>query len=415
MDFAIKIAKRTKKIAYAIRDIDVPSSSGDPEIRSKKLLKLNIGDPLLFDFTLPAAMRRAMSEAVNNGHNNYADSQGLLELRQAIVKQTRAKGAADASEDEVVITSGTSEAVSMLFACMLDPEDEVLLPSPAYPQYEATARLFEGIPKYYRCVESQGWQPSVDDLRKKISRQTRAIVVINPNNPTGAVYSRKVLKEILDVAGEHAIPVISDEIYDSMVFDAKHASCASLSKDVPVITLNGMSKNYLAPGWRLGWMMFSNFLGDSLKEAVLKLCRLRLCANAPAQYAFATVLKERNGNGHVREMVRKLKQRRDFTFKRLNEISANGCVMSCTKPGGAFYAFPKIEDERGIWKDDKDFVLRLKQQKRVLFVYGSGFGHFASDPRTKHFRVVYLPPLDVLGDAFDRLEEFVKEEAKARR
>jgi tyrosine/nicotianamine family aminotransferase len=393
----MKIAQRVNRINYAIRDLDT---------NAKGLIKLNIGDPAFFGFKTPEPLVNAMSESVKNQKGYYTDSQGLLELREVIARMASNKGIS-ADANNVIITTGASEAVNLIFACLMEKGSEVLLPAPTYPQYSSVVNFFEGNNVFYKCDEENNWQPDVDDIRRKISEKTAAIVVINPNNPTGAVYKPKVLRQIIDIAAEHNLPIISDEIYDDMVIDGTFTPTASLTKEVPIITLNGISKNYLAPGWRLGWMILSNLNEEhaQLKEALLKLCRLRLCASTPAQFAAAKAL---DNTSHIAEVRNSLRKRRDFVLKRFSEIKTNNVSFSCTKPEAAFYAFPKLNDKHNLWKSDLDFVKDLRDNGKVLVVHGSGFNYEDLDSKTKHFRLVFLPELDVLEEAFNRIEKFVK-------
>ncbi|MEM2574695.1 MAG: aminotransferase class I/II-fold pyridoxal phosphate-dependent enzyme, partial [Candidatus Jordarchaeales archaeon] len=248
-----------------------------------------------------------------------------------------------------------------------------------------------------RCMEEEGWKPDIDDIRSKVGEKVRGIVLINPNNPSGAVYSEKTVKEIIDVAGEHGIPVISDEIYDQIVYDGSFKSTASISYDVPVIGLNGLSKTYLITGWRLGYVYFYDPEGvlDGLKEGVKKMARMRLSVNTPAQVAGVAAL---NGSReHIKELVSSLRERRDYSFKRLNELTG----VYCEKPQGAFYIFPKLNLEK--WKRDDEFVVELLKSKGVLLVSGSGFGEMGRG----HVRIVFLPPMEVLEEAFNKIEEFI--------
>ena len=279
--------------------------------------------------------------------------------------------------------------------------DEILFPGPTYPPYISYTKFFDGTPVAYETDEKNGWQPNVDDLRKKISKKTRALVIINPNNPTGAVYGRKTLKEMLDVAAEHKLLVLSDEIYDQITYDKEFYSTACLAKDVPVVGFNGFSKAYQMTGWRLGYMYFKGKNGElnELREGMEKQCRIRLCANTPVQKAGAAAL---NGpQDHIKDVVEKLRQRRDYALKRLNEIEG----VTCTKPEGAFYIFPKIHAVGTRWKTDKEFVLELLKETGVLIVNGSGF-----DPvyGAGHARAVFLPPIAMLEKAFDAMEQFMK-------
>jgi len=395
----VRIAERVRTIEYAIRDVIVYARALAKA--GRKVYYLNIGDPVAFDFDTPEHIKRALFEAVRSGANAYSASEGLLELREAISEKEKRVNGVDVSAEDVIVTSGISEGIQMVMAAIVEAGDEILLPGPTYPPYISYARFFGGKPVTYRTVEEDGWQPDIDDLRRKVSDKTRAIVVINPNNPCGALYGEKVLRQILDVAAEYEIPVISDEIYDQLVFEKRFVSTASLAKDVPVIGLNGFSKAYLMTGWRLGYIYFHSPKGElkELKECVEKEARIRLCANTPVQKAGVAAL--RGPQDHIREMVLKLKARRDYAWKRLNEIEG----ISCTKPEGAFYVFPKIHYVGSKWKTDLDFVLELLKETGVLFVHGSGFCPVYG---AGHVRGVFLPPIEILEEALNLLERFME-------
>jgi aspartate/methionine/tyrosine aminotransferase len=325
----------------------------------------------------------------------------LPELKQAIAEKEKRINNVSITADDVIVTSGISEGIEMTIAAMVEEGDEILIPGPAYPPYISYSRFFGGKPIAYETIEKEGWQPNIDDLRKKISKKTSAIVIINPNNPTGALYGKKVVKQIADLAGEHDVPVISDEIYDQIRYKEDNVSTAHLAKDVPVIGFNGFSKVHLITGWRLGYIYFAHQNGEleDLKEAIAKEGRVRICANTPVQKAGVAAL---NGpQDHVVELVEKLKLRRDFAWKRLNEIEG----ISCSKPEGAFYFFPKIHGVGSRWKTDMDFVIDLLQNTGVLLVHGSGF-----DPLygTGHVRGVFLPPIEDMEKAFSKVEKFMK-------
>ncbi|MDH7478319.1 MAG: aminotransferase class I/II-fold pyridoxal phosphate-dependent enzyme [Candidatus Bathyarchaeota archaeon] len=395
----VKVTERVRTIEYAIRDVIVYAK--ELAKTGKKIYYLNIGDPVAFDFDTPQHIKRALMKAVEEGANAYSASEGLSELREAISQKERRVNGVDVSAQDVIVTSGISEGIQMVMAALVDAGDEILLPGPTYPPYISYAKFFGGKPITYETVEDKGWQPNIDDLKKKISRKTRGIVIINPNNPTGALYGERVVKQILDLAGEYGIPVLSDEIYDQIVYERKFVSTACLAKDVPVIGFNGFSKAYLMTGWRLGYVYFQDQKGElqEVKQCVEKEARIRLCANTPVQKAGVAAL---NGpQDHIRDMVKKLKERRDHSIKRLNEIDG----ISCTKPEGAFYVFPKIHEVGQKWRTDLEFVLELLKETGVLLVHGSGF-----DPNygAGHVRGVFLPPLETLEEAFNRIEEFMR-------
>jgi alanine-synthesizing transaminase len=397
---AVKITERVRSIEYAIRDV-IPYAAQVAKT-GKKVFYLNIGDPVAFDFDTPDHIKQALIDAVREGANAYAPSEGLPELRQAISDKEKRVNGVRVSADDVIVTSGISEGIQMVLAAIIDAGDEILLPGPTYPPYISYARFFGGKPVTYETVEDDDWQPNVDDLRKKISKKTRGIVLINPNNPSGALYDERVVRQIVSLAGEYNIPVLSDEIYDQIIYGKKFVSTAATAEDVPVIGLNGFSKAYLMTGWRLGYLYFHDRKGrlEKLKQAIEKETRIRLCANTPVQKAGVVALD--GPQDHIRRTVQRLKERRDYAWKRLNEIEG----ISCTMPEGAFYVFPRIHAVGSRWRTDMDFVLSLLKETGVLFVHGSGF-----DPTygAGHVRGVILPPIETLERAFDEVEKFMKE------
>jgi alanine-synthesizing transaminase len=399
----IKASKRSQSVSYAIRDVILPAK--ELEKKGIEVLKLNIGDPNAYDFDTPQHIKDALYKAANEGYNGYAPSEGYPELRQAITQREKRRNSVNYDPEDVCVTTGVTEALQILLNASLDPNDELLIPGPTYPQYTLITRVNDALPIPYRCIEEEAWQPDVDQIRKKISNRTKGIVVINPNNPTGALYPKQVIKEILDIAGEYQVPVISDEIYDDLTFDGKQHATATLAKDVPVITFNGFSKVYLMPGWRVGYVLFhhSGELNE-IQDAFMRIARSRLCASSVCQRACIQAL---NGpQDHIEKTNKKLRERRDFAYKRLNEIEG----ISTAKPDGAFYIFPKIEAmEKGLWADDKAFVLDLLREAHVLTVHGSGF---CTTFGKGHFRAVILPPLETLEKAFDKLEAFMKKRLK---
>ncbi|MCW4028241.1 MAG: aminotransferase class I/II-fold pyridoxal phosphate-dependent enzyme [Candidatus Bathyarchaeota archaeon] len=400
----IKVTSRASNIEYAIRDVIVHTK--ELIKNGKKIYYLNIGDPAAFDFKTPPSLKEALCRAIAKEDNYYSPSEGLLELRQAVANKEKKVNSVDITADDVLVTEGISEGIEMLLGAIVEKGDEILFPGPTYPPYSSYTKFFDGTPVSYETIEAEGWQPNIDDLRSKITERTRAIVIINPNNPTGAVYDRKTIKAILDVAGEHNLPVLSDEIYDQLTYEKPFVSAANVTKDVPVVGLNGFSKVYQMTGWRLGYMYFKGE-GQSLsalKNGVEKQCRIRICANTPVQIAATAAL---NGpQDFVKDIVERLKERRDFSWKRLNEIEG----ISTTKPEGAFYIFPKIEGIGQRWKNDMDFVVQLLKETGVLIVNGSGF-----DPvyGKDHARIVFLPPIHELEEAYNALEGFMKKKAKS--
>ena len=401
----IKVTSGVRSIEYAIRDV-VGYAEHLLKAR-KKIYYLNIGDPAAFDFPTPAHIKQALCKAIEDNENYYSPSDGLPELRQAIADKEKRVNGVSISAEEVLVTSGVSEGIEMTLAALVEKGDEILFPGPTYPPYISYAKFFGGTPVAYETIEEEGWQPNIDDLRNKISEKTRAIVITNPNNPTGALYGRKVVQQMLDIAGEHKLLVISDEIYDQIAYSEDFASTAFLARDIPVVGLNGFSKVYRMTGWRLGYLYFkarNNQLSE-LKQAIEKECRIRICANTPVQKAGIAAL---NGpQDHIKEYVSKLKQRGNYAWKRLNEIDG----LSCSKPEGAFYVFPKIHEAGSRWKTDMDFVLHLLKETGVLTVNGSGFDTVYG---SGHFRVVFLPPVEMLQEAFNEIEKFMKKKTQKK-
>ncbi len=399
----VKASKRSQGVSYAIRDVILPAR--ELEKQGIEVLHLNIGDPIKYDFDCPDHMKDALYEGAKEGYNGYSSSEGDAELLNAIIEREKKRNGIDYTLDDICITAGVTESLQMLTSVLLDPGDELLIPGPTYPQYNLLPRLNDAKPVAYHTIEREGWQPDIDDVRKKISPRTKALVLINPNNPTGALYSKKVIREFIDLAGENQLPIVSDEIYDDITFDGEQAATASLAKDVPVITFNGLSKVYLVPGWRIGWtMLYHNGELDEIHDAFMRIARSRLCANSVCQRSGIQAL---NGpQNHIKEMNQRLRKRRDFAYKRLNEIPG----ISTAKPDGAFYIFPKIEAmDNGIWKDDKEFVLDVLHETHVLVVPGSGFNTvYGKD----HFRAVFLPDIGTLEKAFNNLESFMMRKLK---
>jgi alanine-synthesizing transaminase len=395
---ALNLTERVQNLEYAIRD--VVAHAKQLEKKGKDVIYLNIGDPLLFDFETPENIKEALIQAVKEGFNAYSPSEGLPELREAICEKEKRVGGIDVLPENVVVSNGVSEAIQMVLGALVDNGDEILVPGPAYPPYISYTEFFGGKAVQYKTSEENGWQPDLDDIRAKVNDSTGAIVVINPNNPCGALYDRKTVKAMVDLAGEHDIPLISDEIYDQIAYD-EPVSTANVANDVSVIGLNGFSKVYLMTGWRLGYVYFTGQDEEMLKELrehVTKEARIRLSANTPVQKAAVEAL--RGPHNYISQMVKKLRERRDYSHKRLNEI--NG--ISCAEPKGAFYFFPKVDGIGSKWVNDMAFVSDLLEHTGLVFVHGSGFG---STYGSGHFRGVFLPPIETLEKSFDRLDSFM--------
>jgi len=401
----VKVTARVRNIEYAIRDII--GYSEHLLQAGKKLYCLNIGDPGAFDFPTPPHIKQALCKAVEENDNYYSPSEGIPELREAIARKEKRANGVDISPDDVLVTAGISEGIEMTLAALVEKGDEILFPGPTYPPYISYAKFFEGTPVSYETIEEEGWQPDIDDLRSKVSEKTCALVITNPNNPTGSLYGKKIVKQMLDIAGEHNLLVLSDEIYDRITYTEDFASTAHLAKDIPVVGLNGFSKVYRMTGWRLGYLYFKaegNQLTE-LKQAIEKECRIRICANTPVQKAGVAAL---NGpQDHIKDYVARLKERGEYAWKRLNEIEG----ISCAKPEGAFYIFPKIHEVGSRWKTDLDFVLHLLKETGVLTVNGSGFDTVYG---AGHFRAVFLPPIETLEEAFNEVERFMKKKTQAQ-
>jgi aspartate/methionine/tyrosine aminotransferase len=397
----IKASERSKNLKSPIRDL--VKFGKERERQGKEVFWFNIGDPNAFDFDTPNYLKESLKEVVQGKSGHYSLSEGDQELRKKIAENENKKYKLSLNSDDVIITQGISEGLSFLFGAMISEGkgENVLLPGPTYPIYTQQCSFLGGIPISYKTDEENGWNPDTDDLRSKISDKTKFISVISPNNPTGTVYEKKILQEIINIAGEFKVPLVSDEIYEHLIFgNAKHHNVASLTNDVPVITLNGFSKAYLVPGWRVGYMYFhdTNHQTQEIKEAIKAESRQRLSACTPVMKA---LVKAFDGpQHHIEELKRKLSERAEFAWKRLNEIEG----IESVKPTGAFYIFPKI-NLNGIWKTDEEFCIDVGKNTGLVLAYGSGF-----DPvyGKDHFRSVILPPVELMEKAFSSLEDFIK-------
>jgi alanine-synthesizing transaminase len=395
----LKVSDRTQGVEYAIRDII--SYARDYEKSGKEIIYLNIGDPLKYDFKTPEHIKLALIEAVKNDENYYTKSEGLPELCKAIVEKESQKGLSILEED-VLVTNGVSEGLEMTLASVVDPNTEILMPGPYYPPYASYVKFYGGKPIEFKLHEDG--KPDLENILSKINSKSRAICIISPNNPTGEVFDRKSLQQMIDVAAEHDLYVICDEIYDKIVFDDQFTGIGKVAKDAPVILLNGFSKAYLMSGWRCGYICMNSASKklDALRKNIPKLARVRISTNLPVQIAAVEAL--RGPQGHIADMVQKLRRRRDYTVKRLNAIKG----ISCRMPRGAFYVFPKIDLNRR-WKDDQHFVIDLLNNTGVLTVHGSGFGTAFG---ASHIRIVYLPKEEILEKAIDNLEYFLYQSSK---
>ena len=389
----MKVSKKVVGVEYAIRDIVLAARK--VEQSGMKVDYLNIGDPVQFGFQPPDNVKQALINSINKGENYYSTSEGLLELREEIAKKENAKGLS-ISADDVLITNGVSEGLDMVISSIVEEGDEVLLPGPYYPPYASYVRLHGGVPVEF-SVDLNNSTPDIDDIKSKITSKTVAICLISPNNPTGVVFNENALKKLVDIANEHNLYIICDEIYDQIIFDDKFVGIGKVAGDSPVIILNGFSKVHLMSGWRIGYIAFNRSPQlEELREHLPKLARVRIATNLPIQYAALESL--RGSQNYINDFVSEMKKHRDLVVKRLNEMPG----LSCSTPKGAFYAFPKIEDNR--FGNDKEFVTKLLESKGVLTVHGSGFGEQYG---SGHFRLVYLANIEILDSAMNKIEEFV--------
>jgi len=371
------------------------------EEEGHRIIKLNIGNPAPFGFEAPEEIVQDVILNLPNA-SGYSDSKGLFSARKAIMHETQRKGIPGVQIDDIFVGNGVSELIVMAMQALLNNGDEVLVPAPDYPLWTAAVSLGGGKPRHYLCDEGAGWLPDIDDIRAKITPHTRAIVVINPNNPTGALYPTELLLEILEIARQHQLIVYADEIYDKVLFDGViHTSVASLADDVLIVTFNGLSKNYRACGYRSGWLFVS---GDKRHardylEGLNMLASMRLCSNVPGQYAIQTAL---GGYQSINDLVApsgRLTRQRDLAYELLTLIPG----VTCVKPKAAMYLFPKLDSKLYHIHDDQKFILNLLEEERVLVVQGSGFNW----PRPDHIRVVFLPHEEDLTEAMARMSRFL--------
>ena len=395
----VRKSEKLNDVLYEVRG-PVLDEAQRLEHEGHRILKLNIGNPAPFGFEAPEEVLVDMVRTLPTAQG-YSDSKGIYSARKAVMYNQR-MGISDVEIDDVYIGNGVSELISMSLSALLNEGDEVLIPSPDYPLWTAATRLSGGTPVHYRCDEEAEWFPDLDDIRSKITDRTVAMVVVNPNNPTGAVYSKELLTELVQIAREHDLVVLADEIYDKILYDdAQHTSIASLANDLVFLTMNGLSKTYRVAGFRSGWMTIS---GDkerakSYIEGLNMLSSIRLCANVPAQHAIQSSL---GGYQSIAEFVTpggRLYEQRQTAWEMVNAIPG----LSSTKPDGALYLFPKIDTKRFGITDDEQFVLDLLRAEQILLVHGSGFNW----PKPDHFRIVFLPRVRDLERALGRLEKFL--------
>lgn len=393
-EYKIAAAHRTQDIEYAIRDISVLANEVARQGMTMRFL--NIGDPMAFDFRTPPHIVEAIHRGMLEGDTGYAPTEGIPIAIDAIRRQEQQKGIDNICQ--ICVTTGASEGIELALTALVNPGEKVLLPSPGYPLYPAVLAKIGGVPNPYYLDEENGWQPDTADIEAKIDDKTRAIVIINPNNPTGSLTCDDTLREIVEIAKRYNLVIFADEIYDKILFNGdKHTSIATLAGDHPCITFSGLAKSYLGPGLRLGWAVIS---GDrervaGFTEGFMKMARARLCSSTPTQWAIPAALD--GDQSHLVDMISRLEKRAELVTKGLNAIDG----LCCAKPKGAFYVFPSI-DFPGT---DTEFVTRLARETGVVAVPGSGFGQ---RPGSKHLRLVFLPPESYLEQSLELIAKFVK-------
>lgn len=396
----IRKSGKLDNVCYDIRG-PVLQVAKQMEDEGHQIIKLNIGNPAPFGFEAPEEI---VVDVIRNlrGASGYSDSKGLFSARKAVMHYCQQKGIAGVGIEDIYLGNGVSELIVMAMQALCDAGDEVLVPMPDYPLWTAAVSLSGGVARHYVCDESSGWQPDLADIRAKITPRTRAIVLINPNNPTGALYSPELLKQIIELARQHRLVVCADEIYDKIVYDGgRHVSVASLADDVLFLTFNGLSKNYRACGYRAGWMIVSGEKRHARDyvEGLDMLASMRLCANVPGQTAIQTALGGRQSIEDLVLPTGRLGRQRDLAWSLLTAIPG----VTCVKPRAALYLFPRLDPAVYRIEDDYQFILDLLQEEKVLLVQGTGFNWQAPD----HFRVVFLPHEDDLREAIGRIAKFL--------
>ncbi|MDP2368819.1 pyridoxal phosphate-dependent aminotransferase [Rhodoferax sp.] len=400
----MKTISKSAKLANVCYDIRGPimDRARQMEEEGHKIIKLNIGNLAVFGFDSPEEIQQDMIRNLPNSAG-YSDSKGIFAARKAVMHSTQQQGIKGVTLDDIYLGNGASELIVMATNALLDNGDELLLPAPDYPLWTAAVSLSGGSPVHYMCDESNDWMPNLDDMKSKITPRTKGIVVINPNNPTGALYSDTLLRAIVDMAREHGLVLFADEVYDKVLYDgAKHTAIASLSDDVLTLTFNSLSKSHRCCGYRAGWMIVS---GDKKAakdyiEGLNMLSNMRLCANVPGQWAIQTAL---GGHQSINELVGeggRLRRQRDLAYELITAIPG----VSCVKPSAALYMFPKLDPTIYPIEDDQQFFLELLEETRVMLVQGTGFNW----PQPDHFRIVFLPHEDDLREAIGRLAKFLE-------
>jgi len=400
----LRTVHKSAKLANVLYDIRGPimDAARRMEEEGHKIIKLNIGNLALFGFDAPEEIQQDMARQLPNSAG-YSDSKGIFAARKAVMHETQRQGIKGVTLDDIYLGNGASELIAMATNALLDNGDELLLPAPDYPLWTAATSLSGGTPVHYLCDEANGWMPDLADIRRKITPATKGIVVINPNNPTGALYSDELLKGLVEIAREHNLVIMADEVYDKVLYDnARHTAIASLSEDVLTLTFNSLSKSYRSCGYRAGWMVVS---GDRKAaadyiEGLNMLSNMRLCANVPGQWAIQTAL---GGYQSINELVGeggRLRRQRDLAYELITAIPG----VSCVKPTAALYMFPRLDPAVYPIEDDRQFFLELLEETRVMLVQGTGFNWRSTD----HFRIVFLPHEDDLREAIGRIARFLE-------
>jgi len=400
----LKPIQKSAKLANVLYDIRGPimDAARHMEDEGQKIIKLNLGNLAVFGFDAPEEIQQDMIRNLPNSAG-YSDSKGIFAARKAVMHETQKQGVAGVTLDDIYLGNGASELITMATNALLDNGDELLLPMPDYPLWTAATSLSGGTPVHYLCDEANDWMPNLDDIRAKITPRTKGIVVINPNNPTGVLYSDALLKSIVDIAREHGLVILADEVYDKVLYDGvKHTALASLSTDVLTLTFNSLSKSYRSCGYRAGWMIVSGDKKNATDyiEGLNMLSNMKLCSNVPGQWAIQTAL---GGYQSINDLVcegGRLRRQRDLAYELLTAIPG----VSCVKPQAALYMFPKLDPKVYPIEDDRQFFLELLKETRVMLVQGSGFNWKQPD----HFRIVFLPHEDDLREAIGRIAKFLE-------
>ena len=404
MPHPMKLITKSAKLAHVLYDIRGPimDAARQMEDEGQKLIKLNLGNLAVFGFEAPEEVQQDMIRNLP-ASSGYSDSKGIFAARKAVMHETQKQGIKGVTLDDIYLGNGASELISMATNALLDNGDELLLPSPDYPLWTASTSLSGGTPVHYVCNEADGWMPDIADMRAKITPRTKGIVVINPNNPTGALYSTQLLLEIVALAREHGLVLLSDEVYDKVLYeDAHHTALASLSTDVLTLTFNSLSKSYRSCGYRAGWMVVSGpkKIAQDYIEGLNMLANMKLCSNVPGQWAIQTAL---GGYQSINDLTcegGRLRRQRDLAYELITAIPG----ISCVKPAAALYMFPKLDPAVYPITDDRLFFLEMLRETRVMLVQGTGFNWHAPD----HFRIVFLPHEEDLREAIGRIAIFLE-------